>query len=649
MRFPAVRLFVERAAASGGSLELTDLDAPVVGDICNSLGGVALAIELAASRVNAHGLHETAALLGSRFGLHWRGRRTAVPRHQTLNAMLDWSYRLLEEPERTTLRKLSIFVGVFSLDAAEAVASDHGETDTQVADALASLVEKSLISMTVVETRTTYRLLETTRAYALAKLAEAGEVDVVSARHASYFTRFLVHLAGPDTTVRVSSTVAVSEHLGNVRAALAWSFSDRGQTSIGTTLAALAAPLFLDLSLLGECLEWSERALSELADADRGTSVEMDLQETLAISSMFTKGNGDDVRAAILRGLALAETLGDSEHRLRMLAGLNIFLTRIGDFRGALAVAEQSETTARSVADPAGIIMADWMLGVAQHLVGNQTAAQNHCEAGLKQAAASPNASIRFFGYDHRIRALVALTRALWLRGFPDQALAIAQQAIDEAAEHDQPVSTCISLIYTAPVFIWCGDFRKAADLADRLVAHAKRYSLTPYHAVGLGLQGELLIRGDDAEAGLELLHLALDILNAEKHNIQTTTFLTAIAEGQAALEHYDAALATIDEALAWGEHHQGSYDMPEMMRIKGSILASMGRSSLAEAEACFSQSLDIARRQATLSWELRTSSSMADLLTRQGRTEDSIRLLGEVYTRFSEGFETRDLQNARP
>lgn len=644
MRFPAVQLFVERAAASGTSLELTDPDAQVVGEICNSLGGVALAIELAASRVNAHGLRETAALLGNRFGLHWQGRRTAVPRHQTLNAMLDWSYKLLPEAERTILRRLSIFVGAFGLEAAGEVAAGGEGIDMQVADVLASLVEKSLVSMNVVGSHATYRLLETTRAYALEKLAEGEEVDAVSERHALYFTRLLMRPAGRDATIPVSGRTAISETLGNVRSALKWCFSAQGNGPTGTALAALATPFFLDLSLLSECLEWSERALSALADADRGTPVEMGLQETLAISSMFTKGNGDDVRAAILRGLALAETLGDSQHRLRMLAGLNIFLTRIGDFRGALAVAEKSETTARALADPAGEIMADWMLGVAHHLVGAQAAAQRHCEAGFARAVASPNVNTSFFGYDHRIRALVALTRALWLRGYPDQALVLAQQALDEAAEHDQPVSTCISLIYTAPVFIWCGDFRKATDLANRLIAHAKRHLLTPYHAVGLGLQGELLIKGGDTETGLELLHKALNILNDEQHNLQTTTFLTAIAEGQAALERHDAALATIGAALSWSERREGSYDMPEMLRVKGSILASMSRPDLPAAEACFSQSLDIARRQATLGWELRTASSMADLRIKQGRADEGKKLLDEVYAKFEAG---RDLQNA--
>jgi predicted ATPase/DNA-binding winged helix-turn-helix (wHTH) protein len=640
MTFPAVQLFVERTAANGTTLDLSDADAPVVGDICRSLDGLALAIELAASRVNAHGFRGTAELLENRFGLHWQGRRTALPRHQTLNAMLDWSYTLLPEAERLILRRLSVFVGMFSLAAAQDVASGAEDDAIDVADALASLVEKSLVSTAATNRGTSYRLLEMTRVYALEKLVETGEAEQIALHHAVHFSRLLEQMAG--------STSATAEPLGNVRAALAWCFSSHGQTGIGTGLAALAAPMFLELSLLGECLEWSERALQALTEAERGTPIEMDLQETLAISSMFTRGNGDDVYAAILRGLALAEMLGDSQHRLRMLAGLNIFLTRIGDFRGALDVAEQSQTTARSLGDPAGLIMADWMLGVAHHLVGDQAAAQRHCEAGFARASASPQANTGFFGYDHRIRALVALTRALWLGGFPDQALVVAHQAIDEAAARDQPVNTCIALIYTAPVFIWCGDWAKAREIIERLIAHSSRHSLTPYHAVGLGLKGELLIRTGDAQAGLDLLHGALDSLGEEHHYVQATSFMTAAAEGLAALERYEAALDTIDGAIARAVRNADSFDTPEMLRVKGNILSSPPQSDFAGAEACLRHSIERARASAALSLELRSAMSFARLMAGQDRFEEAQGLLGDVVARFGEGFSTRDLGDAR-
>ena len=197
--YPAVQLFMERAAASGHGAALSDIDAPVVATICRRLDGIALAIELVASRASSLGIRGIAELLDNRFGLVWHGRRTARPRHQTLNAMLDWSYNLLSPHEMAVLARLSVFVGDFTLEAARSVASD-AETDeartvdeARTTEAIASLLAKSLISRTELYGGVYYRLLETTRAFAQAKLAERGEANRVARRHAEFFCDFLQH------------------------------------------------------------------------------------------------------------------------------------------------------------------------------------------------------------------------------------------------------------------------------------------------------------------------------------------------------------------------------------------------------------------------------------------------------------------------
>src|SRR5262249_51134457 len=144
MAYPAIQLFVERATANSDEFGLTDPDAPIVADICRRLDGIALAIELAASRVDVFGLQGLAARLNDRFRVLTRGRRTALPRHQTLAATLDWSYELLPEPERVVLRRLAVFAGRFSLEAASAVASGSDADAAEVADCVANLVTKSL-------------------------------------------------------------------------------------------------------------------------------------------------------------------------------------------------------------------------------------------------------------------------------------------------------------------------------------------------------------------------------------------------------------------------------------------------------------------------------------------------------------------------
>src|SRR5467141_5221740 len=187
LRYPAVQLFVRRVAARAGSVVLTDEEAPFVAEMCRKLDGLPLAIELAAGRVAALGIKNTVARLVSQPELLRLSRRTAVPRHRSLKATLDWSYNLLSDAERIVLRRIAPFVGHFSLEGARYVAGELGIGTGEIFDAIAGLVEKSLIATRLNEGQAEYRLLDTTRAYALKRLEEHAELDAVSRRHAEYF------------------------------------------------------------------------------------------------------------------------------------------------------------------------------------------------------------------------------------------------------------------------------------------------------------------------------------------------------------------------------------------------------------------------------------------------------------------------------
>jgi tetratricopeptide (TPR) repeat protein len=288
------------------------------------------------------------------------------------------------------------------------------------------------------------------------------------------------------------------------------------------------------------------------------------------------------------------------------------------------------------------------MLGVSHHLAGNQAAAQRHLEDGMVRAVELGQLNTNFFGYDHHIRALVALARALWLRGFSEQALRTAQQAIDEAAHRDHPVSVCISLIYAGPVFLWRGDVERAADIIERLIAYAGRYSLAPYRAVGLAQKGELAVTRDQARSGLILLRNAIETLYAEQHNILATVFTTALAQGLQKTGQFDEALITINGALARAASFGSTYDMAEMLRIKGQILMAMPQPDRTSAADCLMRSLAVAREQSALAYELKSATGLARLLSEIGKRDQARDTLASVYDRFTEGFETVDLRIAR-
>ncbi len=645
LAFPAVQLFVERAAAGSNRFALSDADAPAVAEICFRLDGIALAIEIAAGRVGAYGIRGIAALLDGRFGLLWQGRRTALPRHQTLSSALDWSYDLLSDVDRAILQRLAVFVGVFTLEAAEAVAAGDGIDEAQVVEAIADLVAKSLVSSEIGATPVRYRLLDTTRAYVLAKLIESDTADAIQRRHAAYYRQSLERILAEAPGGQAADIAPPREFIGNVQAALEWSFSPQGDLALGIGLAAVAARFFAQASLLTECHRWSERAVAALEAASRGSRSEMELQAALGLSMMFTRGNTEDVRTAFTRGLELAEALDDPSYQLQLLSGLHIYLTRIGDFRGALTLGERSEEIAQRLPDPANLMVAHWMVGVAQHLIGNQAAARAGCETALKPVPVPPWARV---AYDRRIVALVALTRALWLTGFPDRARKVARYTITQAEAQGHPPTLCISMIWTVYAFLWAGEWQSAEEIIERIIAHAAKHSLAPYQAVGLGLKGTLSIKRGNPEAGIGIVRASLEALYGNRHQILTTVFASHLAEGLAMTGQWDEALATIDGAIAEVGNSGDSADFPEMLRLKGQVLDRLSPKDSAKAEACLRQSLDCARRQSALGWELRSATSLGQLWSREGRAGEALTLLAPVYARFTEGFDTIDLQAAR-
>jgi predicted ATPase/DNA-binding winged helix-turn-helix (wHTH) protein len=646
LRYPAVQLFMERAAASGHGAALNDIDAPIVARSCCRLDGVALAIELAASRVGILGIRGTAELLDNRFGLLWHGRRTALPRHETLNAMLDWSYSLLSEPEKVVLCRLSVFVGHFTLQAAGSIASEAKPEESDVFDVVASLVAKSLVSTAILNESTYYRLLDTTRAYAAAKLAERGEADHIARRHAIFYSTFLEHDGLIQSMFDEHDLSGYALHIGNVRAALRWALSDHGDVAVGIELAAWAAPLSIKLSLLEECRSWCEQAVSALNDASRGTRQEMILQEALVESSIFTRGHSDHVRAAIERGLALAEAFQDSARQLRLLFGLSIFLARRGDIRGALAVAEQAGVIARAAKHPVGTVWVEWWVGIAHHYLGDQAAAQLRLERGMELAVEFGTLKANFFGFDQTTSALAFLARTLWLRGFSDRALRTVQRAVDEAANRGHPVPICISLVYASMLLLRTGDLSRAGDLIEQLIVHAGRYSLEPHRAQGIALKGELAIARDDPEAGLDLLRSALETLHAQQFNLLIPGFVGASAEGLRKTGQFDKAFFTINGAIALARNSGVEFNLPELLRIKSQILAA--QHDRESALNCLTEAIAVARAQSALAWELRSTMSLARLLREDGQRDQARHALALVYDRFTEGFETADLKLAR-
>jgi predicted ATPase/DNA-binding winged helix-turn-helix (wHTH) protein len=646
LTFPAVQLFLERAEASGIRLDLNDADAAIVASICRKLDGVPLAIELAAGRVEAYGLQETAALLEQRLTLPWLGQRTAPPRQRTLQATLDWSYGLLSAVERVVLRRLAVFVGHFTLEAARAVVTSATIDQVLILGAVGSLVAKSMVATNRVGTTMRYRLLDTTRAYALE--INVDDAADFAARHATYYREWLEQNRTEWSTLSTGTERAPHlDGVNNVRAALEWCFGVNGDREIGIGLAAAAVPIFLVMSLLPECHRWSERAILALHDTARGGSEEMHLQAGIGISSMQMQGEGDAARSALNRSLAIAEERSDILHQAALLGMLHMFHFRAGDFKTALDYATHCRGLAETIDDPAAITLAHSILGRSLLVMGDLGVARIELEALLPIWPSAQRTRSIYLAYDRHYRAGIALARTLWLQGHPFQAVERAVQTIKDAERMDHPASLVSVLAWGASVFLWTGDLRSAEAHIDSCISRAESYSLEPLVAVGQARKAELAIRRGDAKNGVESLRESLEKIHAVRYELITTEFDISLAEGLGAIERFSEAIKVINETIQRVETNGDAAYMPELLRVKGRLLLSKSQSNAAEAELSFMQSLELSRRQGARAWELRTATDLAALFAGQGRSERGRALLQPVFGQFVEGSDTADLKVA--
>src|SRR5882757_7932309 len=507
LAYPAARLFAERVSVRRGDFSLGDDEAPMVAEICRKLDGIPLAIELAAGRAAIFGVGNTVARLGSRLDLLKFGRRTANPRHRTLIATLDWSHDHLSEIERVLLRRVAIFAGHFTLEAALAVAAEAGMDGPEIAEALGNLVNKSLIWVWTGSQGPCYQLLDTTRTYALEKLAISGEQDSIAERHASFAVQMLesnpVNLFDLESTE--AATNAVRDYLGNIRAALEWSFGPNGNDRTAIRLAAAASPLLLAMSLLLECRTWMEKAIDRMTP-DCDPRHQMKIQAALALSLMYTEGNSERVREAFHTALTFAHRHEDTRLHLSLLSGMSMYLHGIVDAAGTYELALRSVAAARKNGSPDDVAVADSMLGAAYCLRSDQLRAQEHLKRSLRGLPYLRRFNASQYLFDLRSSSLSVLTHSLFFSGNLDQAAHYAKMNTEEAARSGHPIGLCRALTNPMLLYFWVDDLEQVERSLSKLEHTAEMHSLAPARAVALGLRGRYLVRVGRMADGIQLL-----------------------------------------------------------------------------------------------------------------------------------------------
>jgi len=648
----AVQLFITKMRALCLDFIPSAFDLPLIASICKRLDGIPLAIEFASACAATIGLREVVSRLDDRFGLLVRGRRTAPQRHRTLRATLEWSHHLLPASEQRLLRHLAIFPREFTMDAAISVASGGTVTSSDVVDGIRGLVAKSLVA-TEGSPVIRWRLLETTRAYAREKLHESGTFPLVARQYAVYQLSLLERAGAEHETPPVANWPDLyGRQIDDVRAALDWAFSPDGDAGIGVALTIAAERLWTHLSLFDECARCTERALVWLQSIpNHDLFQDMRLHAGLATARLFTKGVVPEIRAAWSRVLEIAQTLQDSRHRFQALQGLWVMALNFGDFHDVLEVAEKYRGEAVRESSTMELQRSDRMVGTALHYIGNQVGAQLHLENALnRELGLGEPLPIWGSDVDPQVSVRTTLARTLWIRGFPDRARKMAEDSVAEAHRSGNAIVLCFALNWAAiPVARLNGDLATAENTVALLLQLSERHGAGGFHTWSRCSQAMLHVERGDVAAGIMALRAGIGELRKRGMNLSFCTRLGDLAVASGLAGHLVEGLSAINEALQLSEANNEHWCMAELLRIKAELVLAEGRGEAVQtAEALLAESLNWARRQAALSWELRTSLSMAGLLRRQGRAREAYRLLIPVYQRFTEGFGTKDLEAMR-
>jgi predicted ATPase len=570
-----------------------------------------------------------------------------------MSATLDWSYGLLGEAEQRVLRRLAIFAGGFTLEAAGAVAADADHSAAEVIDHIANLFEKSLLAADLREETPLYSLFETTRLYALDKLRRSGEFAQTARRHADHYCAVFAPAEAESESLPQAAWLAIyGRHLDNVRAGLDWAFSADGEPRVGVALTVAAVPLWVQLSLFGECCERVGRALAVVEGEEAATArARMQLSAALGWSFMYGVGRAREAGRAWRATLELAEKLDDTGYQRRALWGLCIDQFNNGEFRTALEFARRFAGLVENSTDAVELMMAERILATALHYLGDQKNARHHIDRALAHLSAlAQQPQIIRLRFDHRVSTHYFQARILWLQGLADWAMRVVEDNIKEGLAVGHALTFCSVLGQAAcPIAFFSGDLDAAARYGMMLLDHTERHPVRLWHLWARCFNGLVMAKTGHASTGLAALRGGIEEAGEARFLPRFLPLLGELAACLGDAGEVTLGLKTIDRAIARCEARDERWYLAELLRIKGELVLLKGAPDAASgAEGLFRQSLDCAGRQQALSWELRAATSLARLWRDHHRGREARDLLASVYDRFTEGFGTADLKRAR-
>ncbi|MCV7122355.1 LuxR family transcriptional regulator [Mycobacterium lacus] len=598
----AIQMFAFRARRVRPDFDLTDDNRALVTEICRRLESLPLAIELAAARVRSLSLDEILDGLQHRFQLLTGGARTAVRRQQTLWASVDWSFELLTAPERVLLRRLAVFVGYFFLVDAHAIACDGDTQRYQVLDELSLLVDKSLVMAEQRGGRTYYRLCETMREYALEKLKQAGEVDLVRARHRDHYTAMAALLDNPGRADYAQWIDEAETEIDNLRAAFVWS-RENADTELALTLASSLQPVWLTRGRVREGRAWfasvltgqdgsqlevaaavRARALADKAlldvfvdaaagadQAEQALEIAREIGDPALLSRALTVcgliciavARTEAAAQYFAEAIDLARAVGDRWRLAQILVFQALDAVMAGCPVAARAAASEGRDLADAIGDRSDSLWCRSCLGFAQLMAGNLAEAAAEFRAAADEAEAAHEVT-------HRANCLQGLAYALAYQGAVSEAQAAADAALQAAELGEYYAGMGYSALATTALA--AGDVEAAKDASEAawrnlsLAVPRSAAAQSAFIAQIALASGDLVTArrwGDDAAETATGRHLAVALITCAR---------IAIAEGRLEEAERDAL-----DALACAADSAAYVDIPDVLECLADLASDAG------------------------------------------------------------------------
>jgi predicted ATPase/DNA-binding winged helix-turn-helix (wHTH) protein len=631
MSFPAVQLFLNRAASTHSNFVLREGDAAELAELCAKLDGIPLAIELAAAWVDSFDIKTLVRELDNCLEFLTRGRRTAQERHRTLRATLDWSFRLLTNSEQLLFVRLGVFRSSFKRDAVLAIAVDQLLNAEDVLDGLANLAAKSLVVVTSDEAGPLYRLLDTTRVYANEKLVDLGESDRIRRLHANYFNELIKEMDSQRIPAMPAHHSTYSRIVDELRAAIPWCLSPTGDPALGVEIITSSAYLWSELSLLEDYKRYADQAMMVIRKSPNSAREELRLLNATGPAIYETLGSVPELHKTAVRILELAVHLDDRTVMKGGLLSMWRYHHGRGEYLEALEISEKIREFLES--NPSNDLWWIPLKSLSLLYLGRITEARSIL-AEIDDRIPFPDFDITAsYGYNVSVAINGALARILWLLGMPDSASACAEACVNSALAAGNDVGICFGLTLAGcPISLWQRDFHAFDRYFCLLKEHAVRSKSVYWNQYVQVFQiGLSAARAPSASS--ELLATA----HTSRWDYRHWENFSVLGEGF-------APEAFVQRAL----HDRSWWCSAEILRLHAlGLRQRASRNEISRVRTLLCSALEIAREQRALSWELRTAKSLLETATSPSEAQEARRLVKGLLGDFTEGFDSEDFSTA--